>query len=101
MLSHVYIYPKHKLEPLIDKNDLGSVNKIWLSNTDPKEIVVNGPFKPVQLITVQKLILERNPSLWKVDKYGYGYRLPYFDKIEYLIIRHEQMRLVKFMAGER
>lgn len=98
VLSHVYIYPKHKLEPLIDKNDLGSVNKIWLSNTDPKEIVVNGPFKPVQLITDQKLVLERNPNFWKADKYGY--RLPYFDRIEYLIIRDEQVRLAKFMAGE-
>ncbi|HBT39088.1 MAG: Extracellular solute-binding protein family 5 [Thermotoga sp. 50_1627] len=98
VLSHVYIYPKHKLEPLIDKNDLGSVNKVWLSNTDPKEIVVNGPFKPVQLITDQKLVLERNPYFWKVDRFGN--RLPYFDRVEYLIIRDAEMRLAKFMAGE-
>jgi peptide/nickel transport system substrate-binding protein len=98
VLSHVYIYPKHKLEPLIDKNDLGSVNKVWLSNTDPKEIVVNGPYKLVQLITDQKLVLERNPYFWKVDKYGN--RLPYFDRVEYLIIRDAEMRLAKFMAGE-
>lgn len=98
VLSHVYIYPKHKLEPLIDKNDLGSVNKVWLSNTDPKEIVVNGPFKPVQLITDQKLVLERNPYFWKVDRFGN--RLPYFDRVEYLIIRDAEIRLAKFMAGE-
>ncbi|KAF2957141.1 ABC transporter substrate-binding protein [Thermotoga sp. Ku-13t] len=98
VLSHVYIYPKHKLEPLIDKNDLGSVNKIWLSNTDPKEIVVNGPFKPVQLITDQKLVLERNPYFWKVDRFGN--KLPYFDRVEYLIIRDAEMRTAKFMAGE-
>lgn len=98
VLSHVYIYPKHKLEPLIDKNDLGSVNKVWLSNTDLKEIVVNGPFKPVQLITDQKLVLERNPYFWKVDRFGN--RLPYFDRVEYLIIRDAEIRLAKFMAGE-
>lgn len=98
VLSHVYIYPKHKLEPLIDKNDLGSVNKAWLSNTDPKEIVVNGPFKPVQLITDQKLVLERNPYFWKVDRFGN--KLPYFDRVEYLIIRDAEMRTAKFMAGE-
>jgi len=98
VLSHVYIYPKHKLEPLIDKNDLGSVNKVWLSNVDPKEIVVNGPYKLAQVITDQKIVLERNPNYWKVDRFGT--RLPYFDKVEYLIIRDEQVRLTKFMAGE-
>lgn len=98
VLSHVYIYPKHKLEPLVDKNDLGSVNKIWLSNVDPKEIVVNGPYKLVQVITDQKVVLERNPNYWKVDRFGN--RLPYFDKVEYLIIRDAEVRLAKFMAGE-
>ncbi len=96
--SHVYIYPKHKLEHLIDKNDPASVNKLWLSNTDPKEIVVNGPYKLVQVVTDQKVVLERNPYFWKVDRFGN--RLPYFDRVEYLIIRDAEMRLAKFIAGE-
>ncbi len=98
VLSHVYIYPRHKLEPLIDKNDLASVNKLWLSNVDPKEIVVNGPFKLVQVVTDQKVVLERNPYFWKVDRFGN--RLPYFDRVEYMIIRDAEMRLAKFIAGE-
>jgi len=98
VLSHVYIYPKHKLDSLIDKNDLGSVNKLWLSNTDPKEIVVNGPYKLEQVITDQKIVLVRNPYYWKVDRFGN--RLPYFDRVEYLIIKDAEVRLAKFMAGE-
>ena len=31
-LSHVKIFPEHVLEPLIDKNDLSSVNFIWTTN---------------------------------------------------------------------
>jgi len=64
-LTAVYIYPKHKLEPSIDKNDLASVNKLWLSNTPASEIVVNGPYKLSQVIVDQKIVLERNPYFFK------------------------------------
>ncbi|HOJ94410.1 MAG TPA: ABC transporter substrate-binding protein [Fervidobacterium nodosum] len=98
VLTAVYIYPKHKLEPLINKNDLASVNKLWLTNTPPSEIVVNGPYKLSQVIVDQKIVLERNPYFWKKDPYGN--QLPYFDKLEYLIIKDAEIRLAKFIAGE-
>ncbi len=97
-LTAVYIYPKHKLEPSIDKNDLASVNKLWLSNTPASEIVVNGPYKLSQVIVDQKIVLERNPYFFKKDLYGN--QLPYFDKLEYLIIKDPEIRLAKFMSGE-
>jgi len=97
-LSHAYIYPKHKLEDKIDKSRPDSVNELWLTNTPPSEIVANGPYRIAQYIMDQKVVLERNPNYWKVDRFGN--QLPYFDRLEYLIVPDEEVRLAKFMAGE-
>ena len=97
-LSHAYIYPRHKLESKIDKNRPDSVNELWLTNVSPKEIVANGPYRIANYVMDQKVVLERNPNYWRVDRFGN--QLPYFDKIEYLIVKDAEVRLAKFMAGE-
>ncbi|MCR4403587.1 MAG: ABC transporter substrate-binding protein [Firmicutes bacterium] len=97
-LSHAYIYPKHKLESKIDKNRPDSVNELWLTNVSPKEIVANGPYRIAEFVMDQKVVLERNPNYWRVDRFGN--QLPYFDKLEYLIIKDAEVRLAKFMSGE-
>ena len=97
-LSHAYMYPRHKLEGKIDKARPDSVNELWLTNVDPKEIVANGPYRIASYVMDQKVVLERNPHYWRVDRFGN--QLPYFDKLEYLIIKDDEVRLAKFMSGE-
>jgi len=97
-LSHAYIYPKHKLESKIDKNRPDSVNELWLTNVSPKEIVANGPYRIASYVMDQKVVLEKNPNYWRVDRFGN--QLPYFDKLEYLIVKDPEVRLAKFIAGE-
>ncbi|HDP78657.1 MAG TPA: ABC transporter substrate-binding protein [Mesotoga infera] len=98
VLSHAYIYPSHALEGKIDKDRPDSVNDVWLTNTPLKEIPANGPFMLSEYIIDQKVVMAKNPNYWKVDEYGN--KLPYVDKIEYLIVSDAQVRLAKFMAGE-
>lgn len=97
-LTAAYIYPQHKLESKIDKNRPDSVNELWLTNVAPKEIVANGPYRIANYVMDQKVVLERNPYYWRVDRFGN--QLPYFDKLEYLIVKDAEVRLAKFMAGE-
>jgi peptide/nickel transport system substrate-binding protein len=97
-LSHAYIYPRHKLESKIDKTRPDSVNELWLTNVSPKEIVANGPYRIASYVMDQKVVLERNPHYWRVDRFGS--QLPYFDKLEYLIVKDPEVRLAKFIAGE-
>ncbi len=97
-LSHAYIYPAHKLESKIDKNRPDSVNELWLTNVSPKDIVANGPYRIASYVMDQKVVLERNPNYWRVDRFGN--QLPYFDKLEYLIVKDAEVRLAKFIAGE-
>ncbi|AFK08201.1 MULTISPECIES: ABC transporter substrate-binding protein [Mesotoga] len=98
VLSHAYIYPSHALESKIDKNRPDSVNDVWLTNTPLNEIPANGPFMLSEYIIDQKVVMTKNPNYWKVDEYGN--KLPYVDKIEYLVVSDAQVRLAKFMAGE-
>lgn len=98
VLSHAYIYPKHKLESKIDKNDLGSVNRLWLTNTPPSEIVGTGPFVLKEYVTEQKVVLEKNPYYWKADKWGT--KLPYVDELVYLVIQDDEVATAQFLAGQ-
>ncbi len=98
VLSHAYIYPSHALEDKIDKDRPDSVNDLWLTNTPLNEIPANGPFMLSEYIIDQKVVMTKNPNYWKVDEYGN--KLPYVDKIEYLVVSDAQVRLAKFMAGE-
>ena len=98
VLSHAYIYPSHALEDKIDKDRPDSVNDLWLTNTPPSEIPANGPFVLSEYIIDQKVVMTKNPNYWKVD--SHGNKLPYVDKVEYIIVSDAQVRLAKFMAGE-
>jgi len=98
VLSHASIYPKHVLENKIDYSDMGSVNKVWTTDTPLNEIVGTGPFVLSQYVVDQKVILKKNPYFWKKDVKGN--LLPYVDTLEYLIIKDPQVRSAKFMAGE-
>ncbi|HOY26945.1 MAG TPA: ABC transporter substrate-binding protein, partial [Mesotoga sp.] len=98
VLSHAYIYPSHALDSKIDKSRPDSVNDLWLTNTPPSEIPANGPFILSEYIVDQKVVMTRNPNYWKVDVFGN--KLPYVDRIEYLVVSDAQVRLAKFMAGE-
>ncbi len=98
VMSHASIYPKHILESQIDTKDPGSVNKLWTTNTPLNQIVGTGPFVLENYVVDQKVVLKRNPYYWKKDKLGNT--LPYFDKLEYLVIKDTQVLNAKFMAGD-
>ncbi len=91
------IVPKHYFKPYSDKGD--SVFNAFLSpNTPPKEIVSNGAFKLKNYTAAQRVVFERNPNYYKVNTKGE--RLPYLDKIVYLIVGDTNNEILKFEAGE-
>jgi peptide/nickel transport system substrate-binding protein len=98
VLSHASIYPSHILKDKIDENDPGSVNELWTTDTPLNEIVGTGPFVLDQYIVDQKVTLKRNEYYWKVDRWGN--QLPYFDQLEYLVVKDAQVQSAKFRSGE-
>jgi peptide/nickel transport system substrate-binding protein len=64
----------------------------------PEDIVSLGPFRFVEHVPDQRIVLERNPYFWKVDKNGQ--RLPYLDKVIFVIARDATTVNLKFQAAE-
>lgn len=88
------ILPKHKLEKIVKDGDF---NFTWGIDTDPSEIVGTGPFLLSKYDPGERLLFKRNPNYWKEDKSGS--RLPYLERIVYLIVQNADIELLKFLEG--
>ncbi|HIE47713.1 TPA: ABC transporter substrate-binding protein [Candidatus Bipolaricaulota bacterium] len=96
------IYPAHKLQDLSrvynPDADPEALNSVWSVDTPPEEIVGMGPFRLVEYIPDQLVVLERNPYYWKVDPEGT--RLPYLDGVKFVIVGGADAEMLKFRNGE-
>ena len=94
-VGSIYLLPKHKFEKAAQE---GRMDQVLLLDTPPDEIVTMGPFRVRSFTTEQRLVLERNPYFWQKDKWGN--RLPYLDKITFVIVPDFNTSMLKFLAGE-
>lgn len=94
-VNSVYIVPKHKLEPDYKS---GNFNQTLLISADPNEMVASGPYRVKSFTADQRVELERNPHYWKVDTKGQ--RLPYIDRVVFLIVPDFNAGALKFSNGE-
>ena len=69
----------------------------WGTNTSPKDIVVNGPFKIKKYITSQRIIFEKNPYYWKKDPEGH--QLPNIKNVIWEIVESTDTTLLQFRSG--
>ena len=84
------ILPKHVLEGFVRS---GTFNSSWSLGTDPREIVVNGPFRLKRFVPGQRVELERNPFYYRKG-------LPRLERVIMLIIPSDDTALMKFIEGE-
>lgn len=91
------IVPKHYFKPYSDKGD--SVFNAFLNpNTPPKQIVSSGAFKLKEYVAAQRVVFEKNPNYYKINLNNE--KLPYLDKIVYLIVGDTNNEILKFEAKE-
>lgn len=96
MLSY-QIVPKHYFKPYSDKGE--SVFNAFLSpNTNPKEIVTSGAFRLKEYVAAQRVVFVRNPDYYKINTKDE--KLPYLDKVVYLIVGDTNNEILKFEAKE-
>ncbi|HKC11122.1 MAG TPA: ABC transporter substrate-binding protein [Vicinamibacteria bacterium] len=95
LFDSVAILPRHLLE---DAQREGRLAQAWGLGTPPREIAGLGPFRLKAYLPGDRLVLERNPHYWKVDRAG-G-RLPYLDEIVFLLVPSEDAQVIRFKAGE-
>jgi peptide/nickel transport system substrate-binding protein len=94
-IGSTYLIPKHKWE-----NDYkaGNFRQILTLSTSPQDVVGLGPYRVQSFTTDQRLVLERNPYYWKVDKNQQ--RLPYIDRVVFVIVPDFNTAALKFQSGE-
>lgn len=89
------ILPRHLLETAY-KN--GTLSKAWAVSSAPAAFAGFGPFRLVEYVPGQRLVLERNPYYWKRD--ASGQQLPYLDKVIFLFVSSEDAQVIRFLSGD-
>lgn len=91
------IAPKHVFQSAVKKG--GAYFDSFLSTTTPpKDFVVSGAFKLKEYIPAQRVVFERNPNYYEINTKNK--KLPYLDKLIYLIVGDLNNEVLKFEAGE-
>ncbi len=89
------ILPRHILEESVRK---GVFNFTWGIDTPPEEIIGTGPFRLKAYRPGERIIFERNPHYW--DRDDETNRLPYLERVVYLIVQNQDTALLKFLEGD-
>jgi peptide/nickel transport system substrate-binding protein len=89
------ILPKHLLEKPYREAQFAQT---WSLNVPASAIAGLGPFRLKQYTPGQRIVLERNPYYWKVDRDHQ--RLPYLDELVFVFVGTEDAQLMRFEAGE-
>jgi peptide/nickel transport system substrate-binding protein len=87
--------PKHLLEKPYRE---GHFVQAWSLNAQATEVAGLGPFRLKQYVPGQRIVVERNPYYWKVDRENQ--RLPYLDELVFLFVGTEDAQVMRFEAGE-
>jgi len=91
------IAPKHVFEPVVKKGEK-YFQSFWSTTTPPKNFVISGAFKLKEYVPAQRIVFERNPNYYEINLKGE--KLPYLDKIIYLIVGDLNNEILKFEARE-
>lgn len=103
VLTPALIMPKHSLAQYLPYfnskvTDPSAFNKAWGVDTVPSKIPSIGPFELEKYVTGQKVVLKRNPNFWETDPWGN--KLPYVDKLVYLIVKNSETASAMFQSGQ-
>lgn len=91
------IAPKHIFKSATDKGK--NYFRSYLgTNTKPKDFVTSGAFKIKEYVPAQRVIFERNPNYYMIDKNGQ--RLPYLKRYIILIVGDLNNDTLKFEGLE-
>lgn len=91
------IAPKHIFQKAVDKG--GEYFDSFLSTTTkPEDFVVSGAFKLKEYLPAQRVVYVRNPNYYEINLKDQ--KLPYLDKLVYLIVGDLNNEILKFEAGE-
>lgn len=94
-VGSIYAVPKAKWQKAYEA---GEFNKAMSLQTPTADLVSSGPYVIDKFETGERVALKRNPHYWKVDRDGH--RLPYMDRVTFIIVADFNTEMLKFRQGE-
>ena len=91
------IAPKHIFYNAVQKGN-SYFDSFLSTNAKPEDFVVSGAFKLKEYVPAQRVVFERNPNYYEINTKNQ--KLPYLDKLIYLIVGDLNNEVLKFEAGE-
>lgn len=76
----------------------GKFAEMWNLGTAPADVAGLGPFRFAEVVPGQRIVLERNPYYWKVDRTGT--QLPYLDRLVFVLVPNSDAQILRLEAGE-
>lgn len=93
----VPIAPKHFFEPAVKMGEK-YFDSFLGTTTPPKDFVVSGAFKVKEYLAAQRVVFEKNPNYYEINLKNQ--KLPYLNKVIYLIVGDLNNEILKFEARE-
>jgi len=94
------ILPAHVLREAVETKDSQGRPKflsMWGTDTDPTQIIGNGPYRMESYATTQRIVLQRNPYYWRQD--AQGNPQPYIERVVAQIVESTDTSLLQFRSG--
>ena len=94
------IVPAHALRDTVtETNSKGEPVFLttWGIDTDPKDLVSNGPYVVDSYATSQRVIFKKNPYYWKTNEAGES--LPKIERFIWQIVESQDTALLQFRSG--
>jgi peptide/nickel transport system substrate-binding protein len=95
LFDSVAMLPRHLLEA---PHREGRLAEAWSLRSAAAEFAGLGPFRFKQHVPGERIVLERNPYYWKVDRARQ--RLPYLESLVFAIVPNADAQAVRFQSGE-
>lgn len=95
----IAVAPQHIIEPILKRKDgRAAFQQLWSSNIDPKTLVTSGPYSLARYVPSQRVELQSTKNYYMVN--SDGKRLPYLEKLMFLIVPDPNTNLLKFRGKE-
>jgi len=94
------ILPAHALRESVTSKDSEGKPKFlstWGVDTDPDQIIVNGPYRIASYTTSERVVFRRNPHYWRKD--AQGNPMPYIERFIWQIVESTDTSLLQFRSG--
>ncbi len=94
------ILPQHALQELVSSTDSDGNPRFvsaWGTDTNPAQIIGNGPYRIKSYETSQRVVFERNPYYWRQGTQGNPQ--PYIDEFVIQIVESNDNALMQFRSG--